>query len=190
MKRQARVLGIDDSEFKFRDSTVPIAGAVIRAPSYIEAVMRTEITVDGRDACGAIVGMVGASRYRDQLRLILIDGVTLGGFNAVDISLLYDTLGIPVATVTRERPDMEKMKNALEKHFADWKERYEIISKHSLEKIRTGDYSVYTAYVGIQKKDLEQVLRDTTIRGAIPEPLRIAHLIATAFARGESRGRA
>jgi len=38
--------------------------------------------------------------------------------------------------------------------------------------------------------ELREVIDLSTVRGALPEPLRIAHLIATALAKGESHGRA
>jgi endonuclease V-like protein UPF0215 family len=38
--------------------------------------------------------------------------------------------------------------------------------------------------------DLEGSISHTMVQGAIPEPLRVAHLIATAMVRGESHGRA
>ena len=190
MKRQIRVLGIDDSEFTFRDSTVPVVGVVMRAPSYIEGVMKTEVRVDGDDATDVIGKMVAGSRYRDQLRLIMIDGVTLGGFNIIDIGRLHACLEIPVATVTRDKPDMNAIKSALKKHFADWEDRFGLISAGKIEELKVRGFSVYSGYAGIKRADIVKILGDTTVVGAVPEPVRVAHIIATALARGESRGRA
>ncbi len=50
MKKQVRVLGIDDSPFSFRDSTALLVGVVARLPMYIEGIMRTECAVDGNDS--------------------------------------------------------------------------------------------------------------------------------------------
>ena len=36
----------------------------------------------------------------------------------------------------------------------------------------------------------KEVIRLSSTRGCIPEPLRVAHLLATAFVKGESYGRA
>jgi len=38
--------------------------------------------------------------------------------------------------------------------------------------------------------DLKEAIHRCTIRGALPEPVRIAHLIATAIVKGESKGKA
>ena len=41
-----------------------------------------------------------------------------------------------------------------------------------------------------EREELAEMLRASTVQGALPEALRVAHLIATAIVRGESRGRA
>ncbi|HEY5539301.1 MAG TPA: DUF99 family protein, partial [Thermoplasmata archaeon] len=43
---------------------------------------------------------------------------------------------------------------------------------------------------GMTPDELRSAIRRCTVRGALPEPLRIAHLIATALVRGESKGKA
>ena len=34
------------------------------------------------------------------------------------------------------------------------------------------------------------MVRRCTVRGCLPEPIRLAHLVATALVRGESKGKA
>ncbi|HOQ26601.1 MAG TPA: DUF99 family protein, partial [Methanomassiliicoccaceae archaeon] len=97
--------------------------------------------------------------------------------------------GIPCATVTRSLPDLDSMKNALRTHFPDWKRRLEIIERHPLYRVG-GRRSIYAAAKGISIDDLEVIIRESTVIGSLPEPLRIAHLISSAMVRGESHGRA
>ena len=124
MKQQIRMLGIDDSPFRFGGGKALVVGAVVRAPNYLEGVMRTEVTIDGTDSTPALVKLVSGSRYRDQIKVVMIDGIALAGFNVIDIETLHSELGIPVLTLTRDRPDFAKMRAALEKYFDDWQERY------------------------------------------------------------------
>jgi len=42
---------------------------------------------------------------------------------------------------------------------------------------------------GIKRADAEQIVKLTSTRSLVPEPLRVAHLIATGIIRGESVGR-
>jgi hypothetical protein len=188
MKDQVRVLGIDDAPFKFGDGEVPIVGAMLRAPSYLEAVMTSSVNVDGDDASAKVVTMISSSRYKEQIKLTLIDGIALGGFNVVDIGEIFERTGIPVATVTRDLPDVEGMSKALKKHFADWERRLDIISSKEIKMVATKHSHLFVSFVGISEEELVRTMEGCTVVGALPEPIRVAHLIATAIVRGESKG--
>ncbi|MBI5000363.1 MAG: DUF99 family protein [Euryarchaeota archaeon] len=190
MKPQIRVLAIDDGPFTFSDKHCHVVGVVVRLPSYIEAVMKSEVAVDGRGATSVIAKMVNGSRYKEQVKLILLDGIALGGFNIIDIDRLNEETGLSVATVTREPPDMGSVKEALRANFEDWEERWEIVARRKPRELDTGHKPIYVDVAGIDFKEAEEIIRLSVVRGALPEPLRIAHLIATALAKGESKGRA
>jgi endonuclease V-like protein UPF0215 family len=190
MKDQVRILGIDDGPFKFKQKSVLVVGVVMRAPQYIEGVCRSRVAVDGDDANSVLKKMINSSNYKDQLRLIMLDGVALGGFNIVDIEALYSDTEIPVTTITRTEPDLKLIQETLKSHFSDWKERWESINKLDLVKINTNFNPIYVKYVGLSKSEVQRYIRLTTVRGVLPEPIRVAHLIATAMVKGESAGRA
>lgn len=189
MKPHVRVLGIDDSPFKFGDGKALVVGALVRIPDYLESVMKTEVTVDGDDSTDRLVEMISRSRYRDQIKLVMIDGIALAGFNVIDIERLNTELGIPIVTVTRDRPDMEKISAALKKHFANWREMYSTITKHELRQIKTEHNPIHACGVGMAWHEIEQIVKASTVKGVVPEPIRIAHLVSTAMLRGESYGR-
>ena len=190
MKPHVRVLGIDDSPFHFEDDRALVVGVVMRLPSYVEGVMRTWCDVDGSDANDALVDMILRSRFKEQLKLAMIDGIALGGFNVVDISYLTQKTGVPFATVTRDPPDIKSIENALRTHFADWDDRLATIAMHPIRRVSTEYKSIYVTQAGITPEEADDLIRASTVRGVLPEPIRIAHLIATAMERGESRGRA
>ncbi len=189
MKSQVRVVGIDDSPFAFKEGKVLVVGVVMRLPDYVEGVMKTECTVDGTDANEALRKMISGSRFFEQIRLVMIDGVALGGFNVVDIARAYREVGIPCATVTRDRPDMAKIRTALKTHFADWEERLDVIRRQELTMVPTAHKPIYISVAGIEIEEASRLIRECTVRGNIPEPIRIAHLVSSAMVRGESRGR-
>ena len=189
MKTQIRILGIDDSPFKFRDKKAVAVGAIVRVPNYLEGVMKTEVTVDGTDSTKMLIEMVSRSRYRDQIKVVMLDGIALAGFNVIDLNELHTSLGKPVLTVTRDRPDMEKMKAALMKHFDDWRERYALITKLELREILTEHNPLFGCGLGLEWQEFVSLVSLSTVRGVVPEPLRMAHLISTAIVGGESYGR-
>jgi endonuclease V-like protein UPF0215 family len=135
IKPEIRILGIDDSALL--NEKVMIVGTVFRGGDWIDGVLRSEITRDGLDATGVIVRMIKNSRHYGQLRIIMLDGVTYGGFNVVDIEELYRETGLPVIVVMRSYPDFEKIRSAL-RHFSDGEERWGIIKKAGeIEKLAT-----------------------------------------------------
>jgi endonuclease V-like protein UPF0215 family len=190
MKTQVRVLGIDDGPFAFGDERVAVVGVVVRIPSYVEGVLVTEVEVDGTDATDQLVKALQNSRFREGLALVMIDGVALGGFNVVDIAAVHAKTGVPIMTVTRKEPDLEAMERALVARFPDWPERMAVIQRAPLERIETSHKPLYVLREGINATDARDLIRGSTVRGALPEPLRIAHLMATALKVGESKGAA
>ncbi len=189
MKAHVRVLGLDDAPFRFGDARVPVVGVVVRAPDYVEAVMTSTVAVDGTDATDVLAAKLASSRHRGGLALVLLDGIALGGFNVVDLDRLHSACRVPVATVTRKRPDLRAMEEALRRRFPDWRARLALVRRHRLWTLETEHRPLYGTGVGIDREDLIAILSRCTVRGAIPEPLRLAHLVAAAIVKGESRGR-
>ena len=190
MKRQIRILGIDDAPFTFQDNYSTVIGVVMRGGEYLECVLRSQVTIDGAEATDVCTQMVLGSRHRKQLKVIMLDGVCLGGFNVVDIHVLSEATCLPVITITRDKPDFIKIKQALQKHFVDWKDRWTIMHKGKLEKVTTKHNPIFMKYTGLSLEEAKEIINISTIRGVIPEPIRVAHLIASGITRGESYGKA
>jgi endonuclease V-like protein UPF0215 family len=192
LKEQVRVCGIDDAPFEFgnRSARATVIGAVVRAPAYLEGVLRFDVAVDGCDATDEIAKALSKSRFLEQIRAVMIDGIALAGFNIVDIRNLSGRLGIPVVTVTRDRPDMRSIESALSKHFEDWKERLRIISDVPLLAMETENKPIFVSYAGTSEGEALRLIKATTVKGAIPEPIRMAHIVAGGVTRGESKGKA
>ena len=105
MKKQIRLIGIDDSPFRFTDKYGMVIGAVMRGGEYLECVLRRHIMIDGKDATFVCKDMIKETKHNKQLRAVLLDGVAFGGFNVIDIEEIYDATNIPILTITRDKPD-------------------------------------------------------------------------------------
>ncbi len=187
IKQEIRVLGIDDSALI--SDKVTLIGAFFRGGGQLDGVLRAEVTKDGMDATDVIASMIKNSKYYAQIRVMMLDGVTYAGFNPVDIKKLYDETKIPVIVFMRSCPDFEKIKLALE-NLQEKEKRWEIIQRAGkIYKIQQ-ESPVYIQFAGIDKKSAVGIVRLTTKHGNIPEPLRVAHLIATGVVLGESTGKA
>jgi len=152
--------------------------------------MISSCQVDGEDANEAILSMVRDSRFSEQVRMVMVDGAALGGFNVVDVRELSANLGVPVLTISRDEPDLTSIRDALMAHFLDWERRFEIISRNRTRPVEVPDGRVFVTSEGIDEGEADAMVRRCIVRGCLPEPVRLAHLVATALVRGESHGRA
>ncbi len=190
MKSEIRFLGIDDAPFSFGQKTSFLIGVVMRASGYIEAVLKKDIAVDGIDATNACIDIVLSTRQKDQLKAVLLDGVTVAGFNVLNLHRIYETTNIPLLTITRDKPDFSAIEKALQAHFSDWKTRFALIEEEKLHQIKTAHNDIFISCIGLSIEEAKEIITLSTIRGVIPEPIRIAHLIASGVRRGESHGKA
>jgi endonuclease V-like protein UPF0215 family len=190
MKHQIRLLGIDDAPFTFHDKYTPVIGVVMRGGEYLECVLHRTVAIDGTEATAICTQMIQSSRHRTQLKAVLLDGTCLGGFNVVDIQTLNDATDLPVITITRDKPDFIKIKQALQKNFPDWKDRWTTLRHGKMYKITTKHNPIFIKISGLSLEEAKEIINISTIRGVIPEPIRVAHLIASGITRGESYGKA
>jgi uncharacterized protein len=183
-KAHPRVVAVDDGAFARTDRSAPIAAVVMSAPDYVESIRTDRVRVDGRDATRRVVAVVRATGPLDGVRAVLLDGAVLGGFNVVDLDLVHRQLGRPVVAVTRRPPEFARIRAALRKWFPrDAGRRWKLLTAHRLFPIPTGGQPILAAAVGCTRADAAHLVRRTTRRGYWPEPLRLAHLVASAGGR-------
>lgn len=179
IKSEIRILGIDDCPFNpSRRGKVPLLGVVFRGGLWLDGAMRTEVEIDGRDSTDKIVEMIRSSTHYKQLRVIMIDSITVAGFNVVDLQRLHQETRLPVIAITREKPNEEEVKAAL-KNLPDWEERWRIIEKAgNINEIQVRGTKLYAHTAGMALEDAEEIVRVSSTRANFPEPLRVAHLLA------------
>lgn len=192
LKSEIRILGFDDSPFESKSKgLVPVVGVIYRGGKFPDGILKTEVKIDGLDATEKIAKLINSSRHKQQLKVVMFDGITLGGFNIVDIKVLNKKTGLPVIVINRKEPNLKEVKLAL-KNFKDFKKRWKMIENAGKVKefiLRNGKKVFYQA-VGLEDEEVEEVIELSTTHSQIPEALRVAHLIATAIVKGESFGRA
>ncbi len=180
IKPEIRVLGVDDGKFiPHTQGDVIVVGVVFRGGCSIDGVMHTKIAIDGLDATEKIAAMINGSPHRRQLRLVMLNGVTFAGFNLVDIKKLCSATGLPVLALTHDKPDLEAIHSAL-RHLPDTEERWQIIlNAGEIHEVTNRGAKLYMGLAGLSLVDAKAILESTSTRGSFPEPLRVAHLIAS-----------
>lgn len=180
IKSEIRVLGVDDGKFvPHAPGEVIVVGVVFRGGCSIDGVMHTHVAVDGFDATEKIAAMVNGSPHCKQLRLIMLDGITFGGFNIVDLKKLNASTRLPVIALTCEKPDLEAVHEALGNLPKSEERRRMILEAGKIMEVQSRGKKLYMEVAGISQADAEEIVGATSTRSSLPEPLRVAHLIAS-----------
>lgn len=177
-----KILAVDDGGFSKEDLKVrskALLLAVLTSIDYkIERIFYTWIQVDGLDATDRLVEMI--KREGETPNLILLASLCYAGFNIIDPKRVHKELGIPIVIANPRRPRGSAIRAALRRHFSDWQKRVELIgavgkpTRLALDR----DRMLYFYHFGIGKEEAEKFIRESTIFGKRPEPLRIARILA------------
>ncbi len=185
MRRLTNVLGVDDGPFAHdHRGDVPLVG-VLASGTRIEGFVLGRARRDGRNGTRAIAELLERAGGADHVRAILLRGITVAGFNVVDLEGLAETTGRPVLVVLRKPPDREAVREALLRRVPGGAAKWALVEASPAIEPLGG---VYVQRVGMTAAEAERLLASTTGEGRVPEPLRVAHLVAGALVRGRSRG--
>jgi len=183
VKREIRIVGFDDAPFSFGGRETTLIGAVFRGGLWMDGLITAKIKVDGTDATEKISGAVNRSPHRQQLRIIMLDGITFGGFNVADLERINAETGLPVIAVVRDKPDLAAIRRALGK-FRDSGRRWKLVEKAgTLSPLGVADpktgrvKNIWFQNKGIPAEEAGRIIRMSSTRSFVPEPLRVAHII-------------
>ncbi|MGP8158191.1 MAG: DUF99 family protein [Thermoplasmata archaeon] len=182
------MVGVDDGAFARGDRYAPVAAVILTIPEHVEAVRTGRVRVDGTDGTRRVIALVRRLGPLEGVRAVLVDGAVVGGFNVLDLDALHERLGVPVVAVTRRPPEFSRIRAALRKWFPRSADaRWSLLRAHRLFRVPTGGQPILAAAVGCSRADAALLVRRSTVRGHWPEPLRLAHLVASAGRRQGGR---
>jgi len=185
-KKGFRALGISESFIKGVSEESILAGVVMRADMTIDGFTFSKATVGGMDATEKILEMYRGLK-RDDITLLLLNGCVISWYNVIDLHRVAEETGLPLICVTYNESA------GLEKYFKelfpeDWESRVEIYRKNKSRtavKLSTG-YTVYIRFIGMKMEEAKGILNKFTSHGSIPEPLRVARLLARSLVKNLS----
>ncbi|UCH03327.1 MAG: DUF99 family protein [Candidatus Bathyarchaeota archaeon] len=177
-KKAIRSLGISESFVKKSGQHSILAGIVMRTDRIIDGFTISTATVGGMDATIKVIEMYNALK-RDDINLLMINGCVISWYNVIDLHKVSKETGLPLVCVTYEESD------GLEKYFMelfpnDYEARIEIYHKNKRRQpltLRNG-YTVYIRCVMMNLEEAKGILHKFTLQGAVPEPIRVARLLA------------
>lgn len=178
--RFSHVIAVDDAPFpREHRGFVPIAG-VAYAGLRLEGTMHARVRRDGTDATRALAAMIKRSRFAVHTPLVLLEGIALAGFNVVDIHGLAAELDKAVLVVVKRKPDMAAVGRALLDRVPGGRRKWGLIQKAGEMEAIGG---LWAQRAGIEMADAAAVIHSLAEHGRMPEPLRVAHLVANVLAR-------
>ena len=183
-----------------------VVGAVYRGGETFEGVLCTRVRRDGANATDRLTEMIVGSKFHPQLHGVLLDGVSLGGLNVIDLDRLHEAVGLPIVAVMRRMPKMEAMVEAISRVGGAARKEALLRAAGVIHPIdvelrsgadgagpgegRTSSGRLFCQLRGIEPADAADLLNSTCTHAKVPEPLRAAHLIAAGLVLGQSGRRA
>lgn len=175
-----RLFGVEDGSFeafpKKMGALCFLCGVEMES-SRIESVKLRRIHVDGLDATEKLTEMLEGF----EGDAVILGGITFAGFNVVDPWEVHRETGGPVVVYSGVKPNNEKVLGALRKHFPDWKKRWGVIERLGAiiaTEPFPGEPPIYFEAVGCTVEYAERVLHRAALVSRIPEPVRVAGIIA------------
>jgi len=181
------VIGFDDAPFAHTHrGDVRIIGTVC-ARTRLDGIVSGFVRRDGANSTDCMIKLVRQSQFAGHVRAVLLQGIAVAGFNVVDVQRLSAELRVPVLVVVRRRPRMTLVRAALFERTRGAARKWALIERAGpVEPLG----EVFVQRAGLDLEEAATLLQATTLHGNLPEPLRLAHLIAGGVTRGTSRGRA
>ncbi|MEM2455091.1 MAG: DUF99 family protein [Candidatus Bathyarchaeia archaeon] len=177
-KKAFRALGVSESFIKGFSEKSILAGVVLRSDRITDGFTFSKATVGGMDATDSIIKMCKALG-RDDINVLMLNGCVISWYNVIDLQRVYEETGLPLICVTyEESPGLEKY--FMELFPEDCEKRIEVYRKNGSRttiRLHTG-FDVYIRFYGMSLEEARGVLNKFTLHGAVPEPLRIARLLA------------
>lgn len=175
-----RALGIAESYSGREQST--LAGVVMRKDLRIDGTAFARVTVGGSDATDAVVRLFARLARRD-INFLMIGGSVIAWYNIMDPAAVHAATGLPVIVATYEVS--EGLDEDIRRHFPGDDARlaaYRRLGDRIPVRLHSG-YTVFIRSYGISPDDAARLCNDFTYEGRVPEPIRVARLVARGVVR-------
>ncbi|MGC9515795.1 DUF99 family protein [Methanocrinis sp.] len=183
-KRGVRVLGIAES-FTKKEPLSRLAGVVMRKDLRIDGFGLAEISVGGDDATEGVLDIFRGLERRD-INALLLNGSVISWFNIVDLDRVREETDLPVISLTYE--ESEGLEGYIREYFTHPQQKIELyrsLGPREPLRLKTG-FEVYARFLGATAEETKGLLNSFTLEGKVPEPLRVARLLARSILRADA----
>jgi uncharacterized protein len=171
-----RALGVAES-FRPGARRSTLAGVVVRTDLVVDGFVLGRATVGGDDATASVLRMYRRLK-RGDVNVIILSGCIISRYNIIDVDGLAERTRLPVVCLTYN--ESRGIAGAIRRNFGEPEgrlERYRKLAGRTRISLRTG-YRAYVRCAGLTAGEAREVLDAFTLQGGIPEPVRLAKLLA------------
>lgn len=139
------------------------------------------VKVDGLEASATIAYALTKLKLRNnvELKALLLDSITIAGFNIASPPTITKLSGVPVIVAYKYKPSSARLEEALRKHFKDWELRMRVLKLvDRTTEISTRKGRLHILTWGVSLGEAIRIIENTQIHARTPEPLRIADMVA------------
>lgn len=145
----------------------------------LKRIIIKSVEVDGLDATSKILEGMG----EEKVEVLIAGSMPIAGFNLINAKEIFERRKVASIFILEKEPNMGAVKEALIKHFEDWKERLAVLEEVSINRVQTLKGEVILGVMGMELEEAVKIVEETTIFGKTPEPLRLAKILAKAITK-------
>ena len=159
-----------------------LAGAVMRGDLVVDGLAVGRASVGGDDATSSISSLY-RRLGRNDVNLLMVSGCILSFYNIIDIDGLARRTGLPIVCLTYK--ETSGIEDTIARHFPERVEEklaaYRRLGSRKRVALGSGR-TVFVRTSGISDKEALSTVQRFTLQGSVPEPVRVARLLARACA--------
>lgn len=176
-----RILSVDEGpipSWVAKTKRALLLGVIVTEEGLVENIATTHITVDGTDGTTKVKHLTSA--VGAGWDAMMLPSVCIAGFNIIDLEALHEDLRKPIIVANPSEPNLQKAKEALQKHIVDWGRRWNVLRNAGARTVMfLPPHKKLFLYVkGVSMERAKQIVRRTIVFGGRPEPLRIVKILA------------
>ncbi len=176
------MIGVAES-FAQEDRHSTVVGVIMRGDFRVDGAGMCTPTVGGDDSTQSLIDMYRRLERRD-IRAWMLSGSVISWFNPIDLHQIYEYTSIPIVCVSYD-PTSGIEKYIREYFPDDWHQRMVVIQRNGeRSEVRlSSSHSVFLNVVGMGIDRARRLVDQFTLDGRIPEPIRVARIVASAIRR-------
>ena len=178
-----RILSISGGNVSLSDKkSVPIVGILWRDSILEKCFVKYTATDPAPSEITAVISTLVDEKYfkEKQVKLVFIFNSILAGLGILNLQALEETWKTPFVVITEKEPDEEKISHLI-KELNYSEEFTTVLTKNPKNWVQLEGTRLYLLCIGIDSLEAEKTIHELQRVGHLPEPLRIADLIAKAI---------